>query len=334
MKLNRNFPSLIFELEGLKYSTTHNRTIAQSHFLTPLMHKHLKYIVRLGLVLRTYFTRTKEDWGHYIIATKRGLYELKGKKVRTLLWGDFYGITIAGHTIYALKRIENQKSKIIQFPYTDRKVNMGKRKLFADNLDWGCHQMDYFNNHFYVADTYNNCILKIDQGGRITQQYYPLGTLQEGRSSSNYAHINSIYANSSHIYMMCHNETTKTNKNSTILMLNEALEVIKTIETDSSNAHNVVIFDKKIYHCDSFNSTVLKNNSIFFKTSYFTRGLSISKDYLVVGGSEYSSRKNRQLSKGAIFFLNHSGKLLDTIVMPSMVQEIRRLDEPDHGLSK
>ena len=297
------------------------------------MKNYLKYARQLAILLKNSFVETKENWGHYIVATKRGLYEIKNKKVRLLHNGEFYGVTLYNKKLYVLKRLEEQKSQLITFPFENGIINKRDRQLFMDNLDWGAHQIDFIKDHFIVMDTFNNGIQKINTKAEIVDTYYPFGQLENGRTSPNYRHMNSVFSDGKMIYVVCHNETTKTKNPSEILLLNFNFEEQNIISTQAANAHNVILYKDAKYYCDSIHSTLMKDDTILLKTTYFTRGLSISDDFMVVGGSEYSTRKRRKFAKGALFFIDHQGQLLDSLTMPGMVQEIRRLDTVEYGLS-
>jgi hypothetical protein len=173
----------------------------------------------------------------------------------------------------------------------------------------------------------------IDSSGSIVQQRYPLGSLEEGRKSANYAHINSVYGFSDRIYLVCHNETKKTGKLSQIAVLDHSIEVRELIMTKARNAHHVGMYKGQTYCCDSLGGGLLCDGKTVFTTDLFTRGLSISDDGILLGGSEYAARSKRESASGAIFLLDHDFNLQQMIQLPGMVQEIRRLDAVDYGLS-
>lgn len=291
------------------------------------------FLKALYIRLRIWHIRTKFDFGNYLIATKRGLYQIKNKRLRLLLLGEFYGITICDHEVFVLQRLKHGSSHILRFPIVEENIMVNDKVVFKNGLNWGCHQIDYFDNHLYVMDTSKNRVIKISLSSDIVDDFYPLGKLENGRSSGNYAHMNSIYADSGNVYIMCHNDSVKTDRYSEIAVLDLDFEVQKIIRTRSRSAHNVAVLNNNFYYCDSLNATLKKDGKVLFRTSNFTRGLSISKRYIVVGGSEYAKRSKRRLSKGSIYFLNHRGELLDAFRLPGMAQEIRRLDKTDYGLS-
>ena len=291
------------------------------------------YLKKLKFGIQVKRIPATDDFGSYAVATKKGLLVFDKGHFILIENGDFYGLTILKDTLLALKRVKGKKSLILSYSLDDNRLKKGMGSLFLDNLPYGCHQIDYFNNQVYITDTYNNGIFIADVSGKILESYFPLGKLENGRASSNYGHMNSIFFKEGKIYILCHNETSKTKRYSEILVLNEQMELIEKIDTKTSNAHNIVVFRNDMYSCDSLGSNLVKNGEIFVRKDYFTRGLAITDDYIVMGGSEYASRENRSKAGGKIYVLDHNGKGIVDVYLPGMVQEIRRIDKKDYGLS-
>lgn len=269
----------------------------------------------------------------YIIATKNGLYLFDNDRDYKLLNGRFYGIAKYNDIIYVFERVGDLKGRILKLTF-DKKYNFDKKvDVVIDDLSPGCHQIDIFDEYLYITDTYNNRILKYNIYDMSFKEFYPLGKLENGRGSENYAHINSIYKHKEHFYLMCHNETTKTDNESEILRTDNYFNIIEIINTSSVNAHNILIYDDKIYHCDSMNKQLKSENEVVFEGDYFTRGLSYDGELFIVGGSEYAKRSERTKVNGYIYVLNDNLNLLDNFEVPGMVQEIRRIDGIEFSLS-
>ena len=170
---------------------------------------------------------------------------------------------------------------------------------------------------------------------RMKRFYYPLGQLNNGRMSSNYGHINSIFLCESKVVALCHNETQKTNRRSQILILRDNFSVKQLIDTNSGSAHNVIPWDHSFLHCDSLNGSLKLGDMDVFEASCFTRGLSVTRDNIILGGSEYAKRNVREYAKGYLFVLDRKDfRCLYRTEFPSMVQEIRRLDDLDFSMSE
>lgn len=272
--------------------------------------------------------------GIYLIAAKQALFQLRGSKLYLILRGNFYGTSKTGKEVYVFQRLK-PKGKILKFK-SDRDYWLTSPEIFMKDLSPGCHQLDIFQGKLYICDSYNNRIIETDLNDKQnTKHYYPLGKLDNGKESQNYGHMNSIFINEDKIIIMCHNTTQKTGRPSQILLLGRDCSILEEIDAPAGSAHNVIPFNDSFLYCDSMNGNLNLGNKIIFKASCFTRGLSVSDSYILMGGGEYASRDVREYGKGYLFILDkNSLKLLHKVDLTSMVQEIRRLDGPDIGLSE
>ena len=289
--------------------------------------QHLIILIQLVVI------KTKIDWGNIIIATKRGLYQLKDKKLRIIQLGEFYGVTIVDDKLYVLNKVSEKEAHIVAYQLLNNKIQKQSRNIVIHGLDEAIHQIDFFNNTLYLTDTHNNRILAFTKKGKKINQYYPLGEINNGRGSPNYGHINSIFSDLKHVYLVCHNNSVHSGKTSEILKTDMEFNVLNKITTSSQSAHNVILYQGKLYHCDSLNSLLKVDDKPLFQTMEFTRGLAMTNDKIIVGDSNYAKRKDRSKSKGSIYLLNHDGKLIEKLMIPGMIQEIRVLGEKDYGLS-
>ncbi len=268
--------------------------------------------------------------GTYAIATKRGLFTLRDGELTLILAGSFYGITRLDDSLLVFENAAGH-GRILGLDLT-HDLRVGAARLVHRGLSPGCHQIDVVDGRLLIADAYNNRILALDLATHRATSHYPLGRLAEGRSSPNYAHMNSIYRHDGRFFVVCHNESAKTGRFSEILVLTPGFEVTERIETPSRSAHNVAAHRGTFYHCDSLSNGLRADDELVFVGNHFTRGLSISDDYILVGGSEYARREDREKVPGYLYVL-HDGVLATSFPVPGMVQEIRRLDAPDYGLS-
>jgi len=269
--------------------------------------------------------------GHFIVSTANGLFLIEDGNLYELLEGNFYGVTLWDNNIVAYKTY-GHKGKIIQFPNNGR-FDGQKCDSILFGLPHGCHQIDCLGDSLYITDTYNNRIIKFGLHDFQISNFYPLGILIQGRSSPNYAHLNSIFFYGEDAFIYCHNESTKTNRKSRILMADENFEKKGFLKTNSRNGHNVVFFEGHYYHCDSMGRSLKRDNEIVFQSAHLTRGLSITNEYIVVGGSDFAEREKRSQTKGYLYFLTHEFDLHYECALPGPVHEIRKLDGIDYSLS-
>ena len=74
-------------------------------------------------------------------------------------------------------------------------------------------------------------------------------------------------------------------------------------------------------------------NTTVFSADSFLRGLAVTEDLVLVGGSELARRPDRRIGTGVIFILSHGFDLLGEIELPGAVHEIRRQSGIDFGMS-
>jgi hypothetical protein len=270
---------------------------------------------------------------HCLVATKKGLYLLENGRITRLLDGYFYGLTRARDDWYAFQKFETF-GRIIRFTLTDGRMTAFEQ--LTTRLSPGCHQIDFVNGRLHVMDTYNNGLLIFRPSParlELVGEHYPPGRLVHGVESANYAHMNSIWRCESGMYVLLHNATTKTGRPSEIARIDESYQIVERIPTGAANGHNILLYDGRFMFCDSQAGTLVSGTEPVFRCERFTRGLSVTDDYVVVGRSEYGDRSERERLAGGISVLDHDFRLLSSIDLPGMVQEIRSIDGREYGLS-
>ncbi len=268
-----------------------------------------------------------------LVAAKTGLYLWEPKRLVRFLKGDFYGLSFYKGHWYAYQQLYT-RGRLIRFKLSEGQMLEPKQLLHS--LSRGCHQIDFLDDDLYVTDTYNNrlLILSVD-GEKVTTKsaYYPAGELVNGRQSQNYVHMNSVWRGEDTIYVFFHNETTKTERPSEIVRLDKEFSINERIPINGSNGHNVILFKDKIMFCDSQGGALVWGDEPVFECEFFTRGLSITDNFLIVGGSEYGDRNARYYLKGSLHFLDHDFRSLSSATIPGLVQEVRCVSHADYSLS-
>jgi hypothetical protein len=270
--------------------------------------------------------------GTYLIATNRGLFLIREHTLYLLLLGNFYGITRNEHSLYVYESV-GKVGRILKLDEGgDMEIDAKAEIVFADLPGW-IHQIDMIDGNFFFTDTPNNRIIEWSFQAGCWNEYYPLGKLAEQEASSNYGHMNSIYKHDGAIYIVCHNQTAKTGRPSEILKVDPQFRIMERIVTDSSCAHNLIIRQGVTYHCDSMNQSLKADGKVVFQTDHFTRGLSISDNQIVIGGSVFLRREERLKGNGHLYILNSDYSARTSFLIPGMVQEVRRLDQKDYSFS-
>jgi hypothetical protein len=268
----------------------------------------------------------------FLIATKNGLYHLYNERLYKLINGEFYGLSRHDGNWYVFQKQEH-RGRILEFRLKDGLIT-NKRKVIGQ-LSGGCHQIDFIDDRLFITDTYNNRLVSyVNHAGkfRLDSENYPDGKLVNGRSSGNYAHMNSMIRTAEGIFLLFHNETTKTGRNSEIIRLGKNFEIADRQNTRTGNAHNLIIRKGKFLICDSAGSTLCIGNIIAFRANMFTRGLASNDEYIILGGSAYGERAARNHLHGNIYILDTDYNKLFEFPVPGMVQEIRISNGKDYGL--
>lgn len=300
--------------------------------------KYIKLIIdfKLSLVFKK-FSKKIISPGEFLVSTKNGLFYINNYRLFKIMNGEFYGITTISKSQFFIYQKGLNNGKIFLLEKVKNKFVY--KKTMLKNLSDGIHQIDFVNNKLFVANTYNNSVDIYQYDYNLNSLHkiddiYPNGRLVKGRRSENYSHLNSIFLENEMLYILFHNETSKSNKPSDIFVYDlKKSKVVQTIKTDSGNAHNILIYENNLFHLDSMGKQIKVNNLSYLKLDKFLRGLSVSTNFITVGGSDYAKREDRNSAKGCIYFLSHRFKLLEVVTIDGMVQEIRKIDSVDFSLS-
>lgn len=252
--------------------------------------------------------------------------------VSRLCTGFTYGISFQNDLWYVFQNT-GRYGRIISFELKIDKNECYKfdyKKFNYLGLSAGIHQIDYYNGVLYATDTYNNRLIIFKD--KEKEYFYPNGKLKDGRRSINYNHFNSIYFNKNKLYMIAHNETVKSKKTSEIyvfsLSKNHELNFSQLISTDAKNAHNISILNERFIYCDTMDGIVMLGEDVFFENkSFLTRGLSITKECIAIGGSAFAKREDRLNKDSMVWILDYNGNQKATIELNGIgqVNEIRCL---------
>ena len=276
----------------------------------------------------------KVDIKPFLIATSSQglLLYFNGKITKLFNEKGFYGITKLSNKFYAFHKT-GMHGNIISFKLKDNKAI--ENKIIVKGLSRGIHQIDFINNDLYVTNTYDNSILIYKDAKnkeninwkKFDDIIYPNGKLNNGRSSDNYNHFNSIFKYKNDIHIIAHNETKKTKRKSEIYTINYSKRKNITIQkTDGSNCHNIYLNKNQKIYCKSLEGILsINNKDVISHKDIFTRGLSVSDKHIILGGSEIQlKRENRDTTNGYIFIYNTELELKQKIsIKNTQIQEIR-----------
>ena len=278
----------------------------------------------------------------FLIGTsQRGLLLYRDGEVFQLFpFPGFYGITARDDLWYAFHKT-GRHGRVISFRLGDNKITDAQTRIWG--LSRGVHQIDFIERRLYVTNTYHNAILRYDNVEALhnvswrnySAIFFPNGRLRRGRASSNYNHFNSIYKYRDTVYLVAHNETYKTGRRSEIFLLDESFSVKGVSAVNGSNCHNFYK-DKYLEMVGlSLEGSVQNNGEEVLHVNKFLRGMSVSDDYYIFGGSDIEpDQEKRGQAQGVVYVTDKNFNTVLTVTLGNtQVQEIRRVDKPDYALS-
>lgn len=270
-----------------------------------------------------------------------GLLLIDGNSAKSLVSsGIMYGLSKDSQNNWWVFCRNNNKGAIYSCKVADGQA-FDLRLRIAD-VPKGVHQMDFIGKDLHVTDTAHNRILvfrnaeQLDGNATIkdAEQFYPAGKA-ESKLSINYCNFNSIYSNKNSIYLVAHNYSYYTKRKSQVYEMNMDYSMKNIRNINGKCAHNYYKDKSLDLICDSLGGTLLNHDKAVVQTNKFTRGLSVSNDYYILGGTgkEFDGKK-RIMSDSEIYILNKDFKIVSTIIVPNgQVRDIRRLDGKEYSLS-
>ena len=271
----------------------------------------------------------------FLIGCTNGLFLYCKGNLYRLAKGKFYGITVHQGRWYAYRKVDRYIGQILSFCF--KEDDIADLRLERSFLPRTIHQIDVIENELYVIDTLNS-VLKYSFAPKGLQKVKKIqvnGSLKDGKNSPNYCHVNSIFHDGHNMYLMYHNTTSKTGKLSQIALFDTEFKERDILEVNGHDAHNISKWGDSLIYCDSGHRSLVWGDRVV-EVDKMTRGLAISCDLVLLGGSAFAQRKDRQQTTGKIYFLStRSLELNGTMEIPAsgQIQEIRFVDRPDYGLS-
>lgn len=193
------------------------------------------------------------------------------------------------------------------------------------------HQLVYANGGCYMANTKYNSLIFRDFEREIHQSYYFKGIKHDIN------HINSVYICGNCIMVILHN---KTKKESEVAILEHTLatgfELKHVLSLWGIACHNIYCDGKHLYYNSSSSRCVVVVDvvkdcvieQIHFKEH--TKGMSVSKNHLVIGLSEHTFRDKRATSRGQLAIIDRRSLKVIRVVdlsLPNFPHPIGNINE-------
>ena len=292
-----------------------------------------------------------------IFSTDSGIFILLSSENKTIqiLEGKIYGLCY--HKGYWIFSRSNNYTKSNQINDKSKRQSdicaikiLGTEVVDYKILIWGIvgevHQIDVFKNSLYFPVTGFNLLVNIPMGELFLNDkpiskpktFFSLKSQVELKIFRP-SHLNSIFYSklTDNIYLIAHNSTAHTNRNSDIIVIhnNNRSSIINTTAHSSHNIYEMNDGETLIY-CDSNNRKLMMGNLCLFESDTLLRGLAITESSIFVGGSDIDFIGNKRMSSNCfIYQITKDGDLVKKIKFFNLgnIKEVRVYNGKDYGLS-
>ncbi len=254
----------------------------------------------------------------YLVASRQGLYRADRSGCRPLVDGVFFGIVCVAEDVFAFRHDSRPGEK---GPLTGRVIHY---RWQDDGLHYSCHQLDHFDDAFFLVDTLNQQVLEYRSDWMHAAEHRILPPAP-GRGPG-YAHLNSIAGSADTVWVMLHNK--ERGRTSEILELDRQFRERSRTALPCSGCHDIVpMGDGRLLTCLSPRGEIAILPGETHKIDeLWTRGLVRTPDEIVVGSSLFGHRVGRALLPGFLTFLDpRDYRRLGRFFLPAAPTQIRQI---------
>jgi hypothetical protein len=263
----------------------------------------------------------------YLVASRQGLYRADRDGWTRLAEGRFFGLVCVEDEVFAFRhgrpsgQVRPLSGRVVRFAW--ERGGLREIGAVASGLDHGCHQLDYFDDAFFLVDTANQRILE------YARDWTPAGIHQilppADPEGPDHAHLNSIAGDSDTVRVMLHNH--QRGLPSEIVELDRGFSERGRTALPCSGCHDIVpLPDGRLLTCLSPRGELaLIPGEAHRIDPYWTRGLVAGPDEIVVGSSLYGQRLGRALLPGFVTFLRPDFSVSARLYLPAAPTQIRRI---------
>lgn len=265
----------------------------------------------------------------YLVASRQGLYAVGHTRWRLLVQGRFFGIVCVGDAVFAFRHgaavsptDDPHSGEVVRYVWeAGELIESG---VVVAGLDHNVHQIDFFDDAFFVVDTFNQRILEYDLLWNPAAVHQILPPAE--RDGPDHAHINSIAGSADTVWIMLHNG--KRGLPSEIVEFDRHFRERGRRTLPCGGCHDVLpLPDGRLITCLSPRGEILVGqDEVHAIDALWTRGLALGPDELAVGSSFYGVRFARALLPGFVTFLDPAFRRSGRIHVPAAPTQIRRLD--------
>jgi len=290
------------------------------------------FLVGLPMVAFSLFARSSARLRHkqrglFVITTDKGVYVLnpESRELRRWILGHAFGIASGEMGTWYVSIYARQFSYVLKVRNTRRAWSLPHLFFWEPTMSRAgrIHQLDYHQDTVFIARSSTNSVLALD--ARTGEKRWERHVMVDAsglpiRSDNN--HINSVFALDNGVIFVLH--TLGGGFSGLGIMDSERFTVWRLGE---SGAHDVIPVEQGFFWSNSFGTTSLDSQSPRQEPSLvwqgfqgewlelmphtkFVRGVAVSKDWFVVGGSHHAKREKRLAGRGNLFLYRQSDEPL------------------------
>ena len=262
-----------------------------------------------------------------LVASRQGLFAVgRAGRVTRIAFGAFFGLRRHGDALYAFEACDRpasptQRGRILRLDVPGTHVT--DVHVIAKGIDNQCHQLAIIDGLLCVVDTAHQAVLRYELDGTFLDRRTPL-PLGDGGT---YHHVNSIAQVRGQVVLLLHNGAGTDRTPSELAWLDEDWAVERREPLAGYGCHDIVEdADGVVWCCGSMAGEVINSAGVRRKvTERMTRGLSVDREPLIVGASDFGARDVRDQLAGSVMFFNRRLERLGDVSLPAAPTDLIRL---------
>lgn len=276
----------------------------------------------------------------HVVSTRQGLYIVNESRCEQLADGAYFGLSLRAGALYAFERgptvtDESAQGRILRLQLSATRDQVLDVTPVVSNLDGGCHQIDFIGGRLHVVDTRRQRLLAFDAEWADCRQLSPcplVGHRQE--HGGHYVHMNAIVARGNDIWVMLHNNRQAPSE---IIRVDEQMNLLQRVALPHTGCHDIVpMEDGDLLYCGSDDGVIASTGGRCAQVvpGLMTRGLSVTRQRVVVGSSVFGPRHVRSGLPGVVSFFTRELRPVAHVAIPGSPTDILCIDEEDLSLSQ
>lgn len=276
----------------------------------------------------------------HVVSTRQGLFIVNESKCEHLADGAYFGLSFRSGALYAFERGStatdaSAQGRILRLQLSAEHDRVLEATQVVGNLDGGCHQIDFIGGRLHVVDTHHQRLLAFDPQWTDCRQLSPCPIVGHRKEHvGNYVHMNTIVARRNDIWVMLHNNGKAPSE---IIRVDEQMTLLERIALPHRGCHDIVpMEDGDLLYCGSDDGVIASTGGRHAQVvpGLMTRGLSVTRQRVVVGSSVFGPRHIRSGLPGVVSFLTRELSLVAHVATPGSPTDILCIDGEDLSLSR